>query len=330
MSVGDRIRQELLGYFMTAMPPNAYILLATTLDEVTRGSGGGKLSLAILMTLAASSSGMVAIIEGLNTAYSVREARKWWMRRIVAVGLTLALALFSITALAIMLYGAQFGDFLAQQIGLKPVFQAAWRLAQWPLMSGFVLLAFAIVYRFAPNVHEQKLHWIVPGSVVALVVWFLASLGLRLYLRVYDSYSTTYGSLGALIVLMIWFYLFAAILIGGEVNSIIETSRRRCRRSGSQTAGRKSPQASPRPDRESDRRGRAAGRQRIPKSAIRCACVSAYIQDPIGVRLPPRAEGRGCPSIPRVLVEVRRLAGFPTTGASDNSDSGSRFYILRR
>jgi len=141
-----------------------------------------------------------------------------------------------------MLYGAQFGDFLAQQIGVKPVFQVAWRLAQWPLMSGFVLLAFAIVYRFAPNVHEQKLHWIIPGSVVALGVWFLASLGLRLYLRVYDSYSTTYGSLGALIVLLIWFYLFgAAILIGGEVNSIIEQAAARAGDPEAKLPGEKAP-----------------------------------------------------------------------------------------
>ena len=242
MAEGDRIRGELLRYFMTAMPPNAYILLSNTLDEVTKGSGGGKLSLAILMTLAASSSGMVAIIEGLNTAYSIREAREWWKRRLMATGLTLALALFSITALALMLYGAQFGDFLAQQIGLKPAFQVAWRLAQWPLMSGFVLLGFSIVYRFAPNVHDQKLHWIVPGSVVALVVWFLASLGLRLYLRVYDSYSTTYGSLGALIVLLIWFYLFgAAILIGGEVNSIIEQAAARAGDPEAKLPGEKAP-----------------------------------------------------------------------------------------
>jgi membrane protein len=239
---GRRIEQDLLRYFGSVMPPAAYQLVASTLDQITKSSSGGKLSLGILMALAASSSGMVAIIEGLNTAYGVREARRWWKRRVVAIVLTVAMAAFTIVALGIMLYGSTFGDFIAAQIGARTAFQSTWRIVQWPLMLAFVLVAFAIVYRFAPNVNDQKWHWILPGAGVALLLWLLASLGLRLYLHFFDTYDSTYGSLGALIVLMIWFYLFgAAILVGGKVNSIIEQAAARAGDPEAKLPGEKAP-----------------------------------------------------------------------------------------
>ena len=242
VSSGSRIQESLERYFSTAMPPAAYRLISSTLAEITQASDGGKLSLGIIMTLASASSGMVAIIEGLNTAYDVREARSWLRRRLVAVTLTCALAVFTILALAIMLYGSELGGFVASWIGARTVFQFVWNIVQWPVMVAFVLLGFSIIYRFAPNLRDQKWHWILPGAGTAMLVWFAASLGLRLYLRFFDVYSTAYGSLGALIVLMIWFYLFgAAILIGGEVNSIIEQSAARAGDPEAKLPGEKAP-----------------------------------------------------------------------------------------
>jgi membrane protein len=228
ISEGGHIRQDLLQYFQTIMPWSAYQLVASTLSEVTSASGGGKLSLGIVITLASASSGMVAVIEALNTAYEVREVRPWWRRRVVALVLTVTLALFTILALAILLYGSQFGRYLAKGVGLGPHFEVAWTVLRWPLMAVFVLAALSLVYRFAPNVRDQKWHWVLPGAVAAFLLWFAASVGLRLYLRYFDRYSATYGSLGAVIILMLWLYLFsAAILIGGEVNSIIEQAAAR-------------------------------------------------------------------------------------------------------
>ena len=242
VSAGSKIQDSLERYFSTAMPPAAYRLISSTLEEISQASDGGKLSLGIFMTLASASSGMVAIIEGLNTAYDVREARSWWRRRLVAVALTIALAVFTITALAIMLYGSELGGAIASRIGARAVFQFLWNVLQWPAMVGFILLGFSLIYRFAPNLRDQRWHWILPGAGTALLVWVAASLGLRLYLRFFDAYSTTYGSLGALIVLMIWFYLFgAAILIGGEVNSIIEQSAARAGDPEAKLPGEKAP-----------------------------------------------------------------------------------------
>jgi membrane protein len=160
----------------------------------------------------------------------------------VATVLTIALAVFSIIALGIMFYGRQLGDFVAGQINARPIFQGLWHILQWPVMMLFALLAFSIVYRFAPNVRDQKWHWVLPGAVVAVLLWFLTSLGLRLYLGIIDSYRSTYGSVGAVIALMTWFYLFGTvILIGGEVNSIIEQAAARAGDPEAKLPGEKAP-----------------------------------------------------------------------------------------
>ena len=99
----------------------------------------------------------MAVIEGLNTAYEVREARSWLKRRLVAVVLTLGMSVFGIAALTILLFGNQFGLLIADKAGFGPAFSVAWPYVQWPLMAIFVLTGFALIYRYAPNVHEQ--HW---------------------------------------------------------------------------------------------------------------------------------------------------------------------------
>jgi membrane protein len=225
VSGGTEIRDELLRYFRTALPHAAYQLVAGTLREITAASGRGQISIGILVALASASAGMVAVIEGLNTAYEVREARTWLRRRFVAIVLTLALAVFTISALTIFLYGNQLGAFVATNIGFKPLFETAWPFLQWPLVFFFLLLALSLTYRFAPNVRVQRWRWIFPGAVIAFLLWLTASTGLRLYLRFFDTSSALYGSLGAVIILMIWFYLFGiAILVGGEVNSVLENA----------------------------------------------------------------------------------------------------------
>jgi membrane protein len=225
VSRGIEIRLELLGYFRTALPAPAYELVESAFREVNNGGNGGKLSIGIIVLIASAAAGMVAIIEGLNTAYEVREARTWIRRRMVAVILTIALVVFTVSAMAVFFYGNQLGRLIAAEVGFKAVFENAWPFIQWPLVVFFVVLAFALTYRFAPNVRVQHWRWIFPGAGVAFVLWLLASAGLRLYLRLFDPYSAVYGSLGALMILMVWFYLFgAAILIGGEVNSVLENA----------------------------------------------------------------------------------------------------------
>ena len=220
---GSDLRRDLLSYLSTIVPRSASALIYTTLDEVTEGTSGGKLSFGLILALLTATGGMVAIIEALNAAYHVSEARPWWKTRLVALALTIALAVLIISALVIVIGGEQVGISVARAVGLGSAFTTAWVVLQWPIVIAFVFSAFALVYYFAPNLREQKLRWVLPGMVVGVALWFLVSFAFRFYLRYFNTYSAIYGSLGAVIILMLWFYLTGvSILIGGEVNSEFE------------------------------------------------------------------------------------------------------------
>ena len=231
---GSHLRQKLITYLGTVVPYSALRLIVETIDQVTNARGGGKLSFGLLAALWAASSGLSALTQALNAAYEVRETRPWWKVRLVSIALTLAIALLIISALSIVLYGGRLGHFLAMFIHQGQAFTLTWKILQWPIALTFVFLAFSLIYRVAPDlgaqrrggrlsVYDYRRRWFSPGVLIAVVLWLLVSLGFRLYLHFFNSYSATYGSLGALIILMLWFYLTgAAILLGGEINCELE------------------------------------------------------------------------------------------------------------
>ncbi|MCU1309360.1 MAG: putative rane protein [Candidatus Angelobacter sp.] len=220
---GSQLRNTLLTDLGRLMPGSASELVSKTLSQVSSAASGSKLIFGLLAALWAASSGMSAIVSTLNVAYRVRETRSWLKSRfVVAVGLTISLSLFVLAALTLVLFGGQIGEAVAIKMGLGAAFTLAWKLVQWPLIIFFMLLAFAMVYYFAPNLEDPAWYWISPGAVVGLFLWIVGSLGFRVYLHYFNSYNATYGSLGAVIILMLWFYLTgAAIIIGAEVNSQI-------------------------------------------------------------------------------------------------------------
>jgi len=225
---GSQLRDSLILYLSRVMPSSALQLVHTTLDEVSKSRGGGKLSFGILAALWAASNGMGAISETLNIAYDVTERRPWWKVRLVSVSLTISLALMILSALIVVLLGGRLADFVTAASGFGNVFRITWKILQWPIALGFLFTTFSLIYYFAPDLRNPKWRWITPGSAAAVVLWLLISGALRLYLHFFNSYSATYGSLGALIILMLWFYLTgAAILIGGEINSEIESAARK-------------------------------------------------------------------------------------------------------
>lgn len=233
---GSHLRHKLITYLGTVMPGAALQLVVTTIDQVTNARGGGKLWFGLLAALWAASSGINALAQALNAAYDVPETRPWWKVRLISIALTVAIAVLIISALLIVLYGGQLGSFLATLIGEGYAFTVVWRILQWPISLTFVFIAFSFIYQFGPNlsarrrgkripVADFRRRWLSPGVVVAVILWMIVSLGFRLYLHFFNSYSATYGSLGALIILMLWFYLTgAAILLGGEINCEIESS----------------------------------------------------------------------------------------------------------
>ena len=224
---GSELHNKLLSYLSTVMPSSSVMLVHTTLDEITKARGGGKLSLGILAALWAASNGMGAISSTLNVAYAVKEDRPWWRVRLVAIFLTIMVSLFIIVALAIVFFGGHLGDRVAAHFGFSAAFASAWKVLQWPIALLFLLVTFDLIYYLAPNDRRPKRRLWTGGAITAVVLWLLVSFGFRLYLHFFNSYSVTYGSLGALIVLMLWFYFTGlAILIGGEVNSELELRAR--------------------------------------------------------------------------------------------------------
>lgn len=222
-NAGSQLRWSLLHYLGTVMPSSALDLVSKTIDEVSNGAGGGKLSFGLLAALWAASNGMSAITDTLNVAYDVKETRPFWKVRLVAIVLTILLALMIILGLTTILLGGRLANFIAGAAGFGNTFVLAWKVVQWLVVLIFVLITFGLIYYIAPNLRERKWYWVTPGSVTGVVLWLLVSFAFRIYLHFFNSYSVTYGSLGALIILMLWFYFTgAAILIGGEVNAEIE------------------------------------------------------------------------------------------------------------
>lgn len=222
-SEDSKLRNDLFYYFQLALPPAAYQLLVQTLHEVTPSSTGGKLTFGLLFALYSGSSGMTQLMSTLNAAYEVREDRSWLKVHLISLALTLAMSILVIAALFLVLAGGQVVASMGQALGLNAAAFVAIKVLQWIFALTFVVFAFAIIYYYAPNVHEQHWYWLTPGSVVGVAAWTLASAILRAYLHFFNSYSKTYGSLGAVIILMLWFYVAGlSFLIGSQINATIE------------------------------------------------------------------------------------------------------------
>ena len=216
-----------LSIISNVLPADAYQLVDQTIQQIISNRRGGLLSFSILIAIWASSSGMEAIIGSLNKAYGATEARAWWQEKTLAIGLTLGLTGFVLTALMLIFFGENIGMRIAQLFGLGALFQTVFGVALWPLGSLLILLGVELIYFVAPNV-KQKWHWFTPGAVFAVVCWLLISFGFRYYVSRFGNYNATYGALGGVMVLMLWFYLTGvAILIGGEINSVISSIHRK-------------------------------------------------------------------------------------------------------
>lgn len=239
---GTGMRHALFRYLSQVMPSSAFQLIDSTVWEISTASGAGKLSFGFLAALWAASNGMGAITQALNAAYNVDETRSWWKQRAIAVGLTVALSVLIISALVLVLGGGKIADYLAGSYRLSAVFTITWKIVQWPMVLAFMLLAFALIYYFAPDLRDQDWKWLTPGSAIGVGLWLFVSFGFKGYLHFFDSYSKTYGSLGAVIVLMLWLYLTGlSVLIGGEINSEIENAAASQEKSDAKHKGAKNP-----------------------------------------------------------------------------------------
>ena len=214
---------KLLDRIGRLLPPSAFQVVIDTFQQTTRASTGGKVILGILVALFSASVGVSAIQDTLNTVYKVKETRPFWKARLEAIGLTVLVAFIVLSSLLTLFAGDFAAKYVEHHLPMGLTFAIGLRIVAWALASLLMILSFEVMYFFCPDVKERKWRWFTPGGVLGLAGWVLGSVALRIYLHYFNSYSVTYGSLGAVIILLLWFYITGVmILLGGEVNSEIE------------------------------------------------------------------------------------------------------------
>ena len=216
------VQQNILSALAKVAPAEAIKLVQETLADVISHRSGGLLSFGILGTLWAASSGVESLMGTLNIAYDAKETRSFWKTRLAAIGLTLALALLVIGGAVIIMLSHKLADWLTTNLGIGGVFSIIGSVLGYIIGLSLLFIGIEVLYYFGPNV-KQKWNWITPGAIFAVLAIIVGSLLFSLYLSIAPSNSATYGSLGAVITLMLWLYLIGLVLlVGGEITSEIE------------------------------------------------------------------------------------------------------------
>lgn len=213
---------ELANQLGRLMPPSARSLVEATLGELKVHSSGWKIAVGLAVALWSGSGGMMCIMDALDRSRRSGTTRPWWRRQIIALGLTAVISGLSVIALLIVLVGGKLSGFIGELTGLSRATVLFWKIAEWPVALSFLLVSLDLVYWLGPAA-RPKWKWFTPGSIIGVIVWVAASLLFRLYVHDFGSYGRTYGSLGAVMVLLFWLYIAGlAILAGGEINAEID------------------------------------------------------------------------------------------------------------
>lgn len=204
-----------------AFPSDLASRFQTIIEQVRGGTSGGLLSFGLLGAIWAAAGGIRAAIKALNAAYEVEESRSLWKLYPMSILFTFGLAIMLVAAAALMLLGPQAMEWLAGQVGLGGVFVTFWTWLRIPVSLVLMTIAIALVYHSFPNV-EQPFKIVTPGSVAAVIAWLLATVGFSFYLSNFSNYNATYGSLGGVVVLLLYFFISSiTLLLGAQVNAVI-------------------------------------------------------------------------------------------------------------
>jgi membrane protein len=203
-----------------SLPGEAYTLLERTVHGLLASPRSGLMSVGAALALWTASSGFAAVMNGLNRAYRVRDPRPWWQVRLHAIGLTVALSLFMVVAFVLTVFGAPLVALVTRQLG--PLAGVAALVVRWTLTLGAILVTVTAMYYACPAL-EREWHWVRPGSALFTLGFAGSSAAFSYYVGRFGSYDKTYGSLGAVIILLFWMYLLAFfLLLGGELNALVE------------------------------------------------------------------------------------------------------------
>ncbi len=214
--------QEQIQALSGMLPPEAATIIQEQLQQVA-GAAPGALSagaaFSLLLTLWSVNKGTKALIEALNIVYDEHEQRGFIKLNLVSLALTLGILVFVVVTLALVAVLPA----LIGMLGLPDIVQALARWLRWPILAVVFMVVLAALYRYAPSRDAPKWRWVSPGAVAATVLWIIGSGLLSWYISNFGNYNETYGSLGAVMILMLWFWLSAfIILLGAEVNAEME------------------------------------------------------------------------------------------------------------
>jgi membrane protein len=208
-----------LGPFVS---PQVLDLIQEQMRRLANNENGGLLTFGVAGALWSSSAALVSIVGAVNRAYDIEEGRPWWKVRLVAIGLTLGLAVIVIVAFSLVLVGPTLAETLGRTTGWGRPFEWTWLVLQWPLVFFLIATGIGLIYYFGPDA-DQDWAWITPGAIAATVLWLLISLLFKLYVANFTDYEGSYGTVGGVIVVLLWFYVSGiAILTGAELNAEIE------------------------------------------------------------------------------------------------------------
>lgn len=218
----------LLDYLSIVIPHSAFQMVIDTFNQTAAASSGGKITFGLAAALWSASVGFAAIQDTANIVYKVKETRPYWKSKLQAIGVTVLLSIVITLTLSTLLAA----DFLDKAIGrfhqrhyVAVTEVVLVHVVSWTVVLAFLMLLFALIYYYAPDLKTKCWHWLTPGAAIGIFGWLAASIGFRIYLHYFPSYSATYGSLGAVIVLLTWFYVTGLMLLAGaEINSEIQAA----------------------------------------------------------------------------------------------------------
>ncbi|MET9230464.1 YihY/virulence factor BrkB family protein [Lentzea sp. NPDC003310] len=227
--LGDTTTQELIKYVDEVAPGEAGELVKSSIEELQKSQNAASLLgiIGLLTALWTASGYLGAFMRACNAVYDVEEGRPFWKTVPLRLGLTLgSVVLVSVTLGALVLTGGV-ADAVGGAIGLGDTVVTVWDIVKWPVILLLVSLAFAVLYWAAPNVKQPGFRWVSPGSLLAIVLWALATVGFAIYVANFASYNKTYGSLGGVIVFLVWLWISnIAVLLGAEFDAELERGRR--------------------------------------------------------------------------------------------------------
>ncbi|ADB68655.1 TPA: YihY/virulence factor BrkB family protein [Listeria monocytogenes] len=208
-------------------PDQIMDFLEENLNNLLTQKNGGLLSIGIIATLWSASNGMNAVMKSLNKAYGVTNKRNYVVQRLLSMFFTLAMLATVGATLLLLVFGQQIGMFLINHLNFSEDFLSFWNNLRWTVTLIVIFVVFTFLYWVAPN-RRSTLISVLPGALFSTIGWTVASLGFAYYVNNFGNYSATYGSIGVIIILMLWFYLTGIILmIGGELNATLAIRKKK-------------------------------------------------------------------------------------------------------